>query len=180
MANYLGSWLKYMARLRLAPYVPAPTIVCNTMLELAALKPGEIVCDLGSGDGRLLRHAVHSFGAARATGYELDEELVKAARDLNGDDERLIVRHVDALQAGDDIHTADVVTLYLTEHGNAQLLPLLRECIRPSARVVSYCWSFENLPPTRTATARGDGVVLTIGKPNVLLWEQPDLLRPQR
>ena len=73
MANYLGSWLKYMARLRLAPYVPAPTIVCNTMLELAALKPGEIVCDLGSGDGRLLRHAVHSFGAARATGYELDE-----------------------------------------------------------------------------------------------------------
>ena len=123
---------------------------------------------------------MHSFGAARATGYELDEELVAAARDLNGDDERLIVRHVDALQAGDDIHTADVVTLYLTEHGNAQLLPLLRECIRPSARVVSYCWSFENLPPTRTATARGDGVVLTIGKPNVLLWEQPDLLRPQR
>ena len=90
-----------------------------------------------------------------------------AARDLNGDDERLIVGPL-MLSMKATTFTADVVTLYLTEHGNAQLLPLLRECIRPSARVVSYCWSWRTCRP-RTATARGDGVVLTIGKPNVLL-----------
>lgn len=178
-AAYLGSWLRYMARMRLAPYVPAPDVVGKSMLALARVQPGEVVLDLGCGDGRLLRTAVsEEFRAARAVGYELDADLVASARALNGDDERLIVRHADALESTEDVRQADVVALYLTETGNAAILPLLREALRPTARVVSYCWSFgADRPPTRTATARGEGVVLTIGRPNVLLWERRDLLR---
>ena len=114
-AANLGSWLRYMMGERLAPYVPAPSVVGTTMLELASLQPGEVVVDLGCGDGRLLRQAVHEFGASQAVGYELDAALVADARELNGDDPRLIVRHEDALQAADDLSQADVVALYLTE-----------------------------------------------------------------
>lgn len=177
--SYLLSWVRYMARRQwLAPYVPAPNIVGTTMLDLAALKPGEVVADLGCGDGRLLRQAVHSYGAARAVGYELDAELVATARELNGVDERLAVREEDALKAAEELAQADVVTLYLTESGNAALLPVLRAALRPTSRVVSYCWGLDGIAPTRTAVARGEGVVLSLGKPNVLLWEQPDIVAP--
>ena len=150
------------------------------MLDLAHLKPGEVVADLGCGDGRLLRQAVHSYGAARAVGYELDAELVATARELNGVDERLAVREEDALKAAEELAQADVVTLYLTESGNAALLPVLRAALRPTSRVVSYCWGLDGIAPTRTAVARGEGVVLSLGKPNVLLWEQPDIVAPPR
>ena len=176
-SSYLGSWLRYMAGSRLAPYVPAPSAVGTTMLQLARLSPHEVVLDLGCGDGRLLRQAVHEFGAASAVGYELDEGLVATARDLNGDDERLCVRLADALSAADDIARADVVALYLTEAGNAALLPLLRQSMRPTARVVSYCWGLAGLAPTRSAVASGEGVVLSLGRPNVLLWERADVMR---
>ena len=178
--SYLASWLRYMARMRLAPYVPVPQTVGDHMLALAQLKPGEVVADLGCGDGRLLRQAVYDFGAARAVGYELDYELVDTARRLNGDDERIIVRHEDALQSGDDLREADVVALYLTERGNASLLPLLAASLKPSSRVVSYCWGMDGLPPTRASTCRGKDVVLTIGKPNVMLWEQSCIVRALR
>ena len=97
------------------------------------------------------------------------------SRSLNGDDSRLVVHQKDAANAADSIHEADVVALYLTERGNAALLPLLQASLRPTSRVVSYCWGLDGIPPTRTAVARGEGVVLSLGKPNVLLWECADL-----
>ena len=71
---------------------------------------------------------------------------------------------------------ADVVAIYLTAAGNASLLPLLRDSLRPGARVVSYVWGMPDLPPTRTARALGKDVVVSVDRPNVLLWEQGDLL----
>ena len=84
------------------------------------------------------------------------------------------------LQSGDDLREADVVALYLTERGNASLLPLLAASLKPSSRVVSYCWGMDGLPPTRASTCRGKDVVLTIGKPNVMLWEQSCIVRALR
>jgi len=148
------------------------------MLELARLRQGEVVLDLGCGDGRLLVQAVSEYGASRAVGYELDAELVAASRAAAGDDKRIEVRHADALDARGALAEADVVALYLTERGNSTLLPLLRSHLRPSARVVSYCWGMPDIPPTRTAQAVGQGVVLS--RPNVLLWEYRDLVKAPR
>ena len=171
---WVGSWFRYMARLRLAPYVPTPPSVGTTMLELARVRPGEVIVDLGCGDGRLLVQAVTAHGASRAVGYELDSDLVDAARAAAGDDQRIEVRQADVLASGACLAEADVVALYLTERGNAAVLPLLRSHLRASSRVVSYCWPMPGLPPTRTAQAVGRGVVLT--RPNVLLWEYGDLV----
>ena len=150
------------------------------MLSLSRLQPGEKLVDLGCGDGRLLRTAVSDFGASQAVGYELDAELVTLARSLNGSDSRLTVHEKDAAESAADLHEADVVSLYLTERGNASLLPLLASTLRPHARVVSYCWGLGGLQPTRTAVARGPGAVLSIGKPNVLLWEYDALQDGER
>jgi tRNA A58 N-methylase Trm61 len=173
-APWLGSWLRYMLRTRLAPYVPVPPKVGRALFDLAQLRPGESVVDLGCGDGRLLQMAIES-GAGRATGFELDEDLVQEARRTAAGDARIEVRHEDASLAGKILCEADVVTLYLTTRGNEAVLPLLRASLRPRARVVSYVWGMPELPPTRSATAVGAGVVVTTPHPNVLCWEASDL-----
>src|SRR5229473_1108236 len=64
----------------LAPYVVSPQHIVDRMLELADLKPGETLYDLGSGDGRVLITAVQKF-RAKAVGVEISEPLVKQATD---------------------------------------------------------------------------------------------------
>ncbi|KAL1499687.1 hypothetical protein AB1Y20_011884 [Prymnesium parvum] len=153
---WLGSWLRFIVRSRLAPYVPTPPEVATDMLTLARLKPGERLVDLGSGDGRLLRAAVREFGAAHAEGFELDERLVEIARKesatLRDELSRRVVTHMrDAHDAGEALRHADVVTLYLSDRGNASILPLLRESLKPSARVVSFAWTMpDGIKPSRS------------------------------
>ena len=147
------------------------------MLSLARVRPNETVLDLGCGDGRLLLKAVTEYGAGRGIGYELDTDLVEAARTAAAEHDQIQIHEADALQAGHHIQEADVVMLYLTQRGNEALLPLLRSSLLPKARVVSYVWDMgDGVPPRRTAIASGSGVVTHWGKPNVLLWERDDLL----
>src|SRR5438105_15164262 len=62
----------------LAPDFPSPQVVVEKMLEAAHLKPGEMLYDLGSGDGRIVITAARKF-KARAVGIELSPELCKMA-----------------------------------------------------------------------------------------------------
>jgi hypothetical protein len=59
---------------QLAPFVPTPEPVVEAMLDLAELQPGQVVVDLGAGDGRLMMRAVDRAADVRAYGYELHEE----------------------------------------------------------------------------------------------------------
>src|SRR4051812_23904003 len=61
---------------KLAPYFPTPPSIVNRMLQLADLKRGEKMFDLGSGDGRIVIMAAKKFGA-NATGIEIDPALCK-------------------------------------------------------------------------------------------------------
>ena len=63
-------------RLRV-PFVPTPEPIVKRMLNLAGIKPGELLYDLGAGDGRILSSAVKDFGA-KAIGVELDESRYEA------------------------------------------------------------------------------------------------------
>ena len=45
------------------PYVPTPQVVVDRMLDMAQLKSGETVIDLGSGDGRIMIEAARKYGA---------------------------------------------------------------------------------------------------------------------
>ena len=122
----------------LAPFVPSPVSVVDKMLELADLKPGETVYDLGCGDGRIVIAAAQKYGA-KAVGVELDEgryqNCVRRVKEAGLDDMVKIV-HSDITQMS--VREADAVTLYLLESANQRLRPILERDLRPGARVVSH------------------------------------------
>src|ERR1700679_377906 len=58
----------------LAPNYPTPQTVVDQMLTVAQVRPGEMVYDLGCGDGRIVIAAAQKF-KARAVGIEIRREI---------------------------------------------------------------------------------------------------------
>lgn len=133
----------------LAPFIATPEAVAQKMLEAAELKPGEVVFDLGCGDGRILFLAAQKF-QARAVGIELSPELVKKAsekaREL-GLEGRVKVIEGNLFEA--DLREADVVTLYLMRLSNERLKPKLLQELKAGARVVSHDYEIMGWKPDR-------------------------------
>lgn len=122
---------------KLAPYVSSPVHVVERMLELANLKAGETLYDLGCGDGRILIAAASKY-KVKAVGVEISPKLVaEAAANIQeaGLVDRARVVNGDLLTA--DFSSADVVTLYLATSMNAKLRPRLERLLKAGARVVS-------------------------------------------
>jgi predicted RNA methylase len=133
----------------LAPFVPTPEPVVEKMLELAELKPGETLYDLGCGDGRILILAAQKF-KARAVGVELSATLARAASEKAralGLAEQVKVIEGNLLEA--DLSPADVVTMYLLRLSNERLKPILQKQLRPGARVVSHDYEIMGWKPHR-------------------------------
>jgi protein-L-isoaspartate O-methyltransferase len=122
----------------LAPYVVSPQEIVDRMLELADLRPGEMLYDLGSGDGRILITAVVRF-KAKAVGVEISDDLVASTNDrihrLGLDNDARVI-HGNFLDT--DLSPADVVTLYLATDANEMLRPNLEKYLRNGSRVVSH------------------------------------------
>jgi len=119
------------------------------MLVLSELKPGELIYDLGSGDGRVVIMAAQEFGA-RAVGVELREDLVKKAlervSELGLND---MVKIVQNSMFDVDLSSADVVTLYLTTSANEKVKPKLESELRQGARVVCHDYEVLGWKPRR-------------------------------
>jgi cyclopropane fatty-acyl-phospholipid synthase-like methyltransferase len=140
---------------KLAPYVNSPTKVVDRMLELAAIKPGETVYDLGCGDGRILIAAVEKF-KAKAIGVEISPKIVAEARSRikkAGVGDRAQVIQGDLLQT--DLTGADVVTIYLATSFNEELRPRLEKFLKPGARVVSHDYAVPGWKATQVVEAEG-------------------------
>lgn len=122
----------------IAPYVSTPLSVVRQMLVLSELRPGELIYDLGSGDGRVVIMAAQEFGA-RGIGVELREDLVKRAieriSELNINDK---VKIVQSDMFNVDLSQANVVTLYLTTSANEKVKPKLESELKQGARVVTH------------------------------------------
>jgi len=122
-----------------APYVPTPHNVVDTMLTLAKATADDVIYDLGCGDGRILMAAVEDFGAKKAVGYDLNPKMCGRVRlkvDEKGLSDRIEVVNGNFFLA--DLSGASVVTLYLTTSGNSKLRPKLEEELAPGSRVVSH------------------------------------------
>ena len=122
----------------LAPFVASPQPIVDKMLEMASVKPGEIVYDLGCGDGRILIAAAQRY-KAKGVGVEISERLVRMTNDtvrrMNLQDQ-ITVRHGHLLDV--DLSDADVVMIYLETGSNDLLKPNLEKYLRPGSRVVSH------------------------------------------
>ena len=140
----------------LAPYVPSPQIVVEKMLEAAQVKPGELVYDLGFGDGRVLITAAQKY-KARAVGVELSEKLFNdttAKVKALGLEDRVTLVHGNLLEV--DLSQADVVVIYLLTTSNDQVKPRLEKYLKPGARVISHDFVVRGWKPSRIETLKAD------------------------
>lgn len=119
-------------------YVPTPEAVVRHMLTTAKVSRGDVVYDLGSGDGRIPIAAVRDFGAARGVGIELDPARIAEAR-VNavaaGVADRVHFLQQDLFAA--DLSEATVIAMYLLPALNARLVPVLK-ALKPGTRIVSH------------------------------------------
>ena len=133
----------------LAPYIPTPQSLVETMLEYGAVKSSDVVYDLGSGDGRVVITAARNFGA-RGVGVEMIPELCRTAerriREL-GLQDRVTIVQGSALHV--DLSPATVVTMYLLTSSNERLRPNLEKYLKPGARVVSTDYPVRGWNPAR-------------------------------
>jgi len=145
------------------PYVPTPQDVVEGMLDLAGLKSGEHLIDLGSGDGRIPVAAAKR--GATALGVEINPRLVSRARSLAemvGQAERASFLRADLFTV--PLREADVVTLYLLPDVNARLRPKLLVELSPGARVVSHAFDMGDWVPDAARS---------ISDKNIYLWTIP-------
>ncbi|HZM63471.1 MAG TPA: methyltransferase domain-containing protein, partial [Vicinamibacterales bacterium] len=132
---------------RLAPSSATPPDVVDRMLALAKVGPGDMVYDLGCGDGRIVIAAALKFGA-RGVGVDIDAKLIEqanAAARVAGVSDRVRFTVQDALKT--DVSAATVVTLYLLAAGNVKLRPLLTAQLRPGARIVAHNYPIGDWEP---------------------------------
>jgi predicted RNA methylase len=138
-------------RNRLAPFVSSPQRAVEKMLEMANLKPGETLYDLGCGDGRILIAAAKRYHV-KAVGIEISDRLARTAEDnvkSDGLEDQVKIIHGDFMQA--DLSGADVVTLYLMTAANEKVRPDLEKYLKKDARVVSYDYPIPGWTPVDQA-----------------------------
>ena len=136
----------------LAPYFPTPMSVVKAMLELGELQPGELLYDLGSGDGRIVIMASQSFGA-RAVGFEIDPKLVHQSRQRIAKrklTDLASIEQQDLMEA--DFSKPDVITVYLLPASNDKIQPFLEEQVKPGARIISHDFTFQGWTPDKEIT----------------------------
>ena len=121
----------------LGPAIPTPLSVVERMLEAGRLKAGDLLYDLGSGDGRIVITAAQKYGA-RAVGIELMPDLCQKARErvkAAGLADRVRIIEGSALRI--DLSPADVVTMFFLTGSNDRLRPALERQLKTGARVIS-------------------------------------------
>jgi len=134
------------------PFVPTPIEVVDKMLELAEVKKGDVIYDLGSGDGRIVIRAAKKYGA-RAVGIEMDSMLLEKARndaEAAGVSHLVKFRSEDALNA--NISQATVVTLYMLPWFNEAMKPSFKKYLKPGARIVAHDFGIEGWKPDISVT----------------------------
>lgn len=145
-------------------YEPSPRPVVLAMLKLAGVRQGDVVYDLGSGDGRIPIAAAQIYGA-RGVGIDIDPQRIAEANAnarAAAVADRVSFRNEDLFVA--DFRDATVVTLFLYPDLNLRLRPRLLRELRPGTRIVSYYHDMGDWKPERTVPA---------GKANIYLWTIP-------
>ena len=141
-----------------------PKLELTDTLNLAQVKPGDVLYDLGSGDGRIPVTAARRFGV-RATGIDIDPVRI---REANANAEEAGVTDLVTFKQEDlfktDFSDATVVTLYLLDSLNEKLRPRLLNELAPGTRIVSHAFRMGDWEPEQT---------VEVGDSTIFLWTVP-------
>jgi SAM-dependent methyltransferase len=152
------------------PYVPTPWPIVDELLKLAEIGSGDMVYDLGSGDGRLVITAAKRYGA-RGMGIELDPKLVAlatAGAQKEGVGGRVKFVQGDLFESS--FRDASVVTLYLLPRFVTRLVPKFRDELRPGTRIVSHDYPLSPWPPDKTLSFEVDEKEPITGSKRTILY----------
>ena len=136
-------------------FVPTPPEVVAAMLKAAKVGKGDVVYDLGSGDGRIPIAAVKDFGADRAVGIDIDPRRIREANQnlqQSGAGDRVTFLNQDLFTT--DLSPATVITLYLLPSLNLRLMPQLKK-LKPGTRIVSHAFDMGDWVPEQTVDVDG-------------------------
>lgn len=134
------------------PFVPTPNNTVDDMIGLAGIKPGEVVYDLGCGDGRLLIAAAKK--GANAIGYELSVPTYMLAKFRTRGYKNIQVRYGDFWKK--DLRDADVIVCYLLMQKMKVFEDVIWPQLKPGSRVISHAFTLPNIKPAARA---GEGVM---------------------
>ena len=146
-------------------FVPTPEEVVEAMLKVAKVGKGDVLYDLGSGDGRIPITAAQKYGIARGVGIDINPERIKEANEKlakAGVGNR--VRFINADLFESNFSEATVVTLYLLPALNLKLLPKLLKELKPGTRIVSHAFDMGSWKPEQS---------LKVGIRDVYFWTIP-------
>jgi tRNA G37 N-methylase Trm5 len=141
-------------------YVPTPYEVVDEMLKLGGVKKGDVLYDLGSGDGRIPVTAAKKFGI-RAVGIDIDPQRVEEAKEnarKNGVTNLVQFRQEDLFRA--NFREATVVTLYLLPDLNVKLRPKLLAELKPGSRIISHQFDMGTWKPEKRIELNGRTIYL--------------------
>jgi len=137
-------------------YVPTPQPIVDKMLAMAEVKKGDVVYDLGCGDGRIVVTAAKKYGV-KAIGFDIDPQRVKEAKEnvrTNNVGHLVTIKQEDIFTL--DLTEASVVTLYLLPDLNVRLMPQLAK-LKPGSRIVSHDFDMRGAKPVQTHQMNTDG-----------------------
>jgi tRNA G37 N-methylase Trm5 len=135
---------------KIVPYVPTPQEVVDRMLDLAQVKKGDVVYDLGSGDGRIVVTAAKKFGV-KAIGFEIDPQRIKESHEnikKAGVEKLVEIRQQDIRNV--DLSEATVLTMYLLPEVNLMIRPNIWKHMKAGSRIVSHDFDMGDWKPLKT------------------------------
>ncbi len=135
-------------------YVPTRQTVVDAMLKVANVKAGDVLYDLGCGDGRIPVTAAKL--GARAVCIDIDPRRIAEANEnvkKNNVGDRVRVLNQDLFTT--DISEATVVTLYLLPSLNVKLMPKLMKELKPGTRIVSHAFDMGDWKPEKELDVNG-------------------------
>jgi SAM-dependent methyltransferase len=155
------------------PYVQSPAEVVDRMLRLAQPRPGELLIDLGSGDGRIVVEAAKRYGA-RGLGVDLEPRLVKLATE---NARKAGVASLARFEVKDffelDFGGADIISAYLLPEVNLKLMPKLLK-MKPGTRIVTHDYDMGPWPPDELVELPvAEKLVGPLGRSKVFLFVVP-------
>jgi SAM-dependent methyltransferase len=149
-------------------YEPTSPEVVDIMLRMAAIKPGEVVYDMGCGDGRIVITAVRDYGA-RGVCVDIDPKRIaesqENAREAGVTDQ---IRFLNQDLFVTDVSDAAVVMLFLSPALNLKLRPKLLRELKPGARIVSHWHDMGDWKPQKTLRVQSSG-----RERSIYLWTIP-------